>query len=221
MRVSICKISSLLITVFLVTVLFFCMSEGWKTSNLELIAHPKKSTVGEASGGEALASSDADSSSYSQEIGGQLGEGQDLEELQQLLPTWLIEHGELFEDRREISGQTVLRSRARYQWESGENLEIEVTDIGSSANEDVNKALGFNPELADTESDSGYTMTQVDQLFLLNEEYDHNDQAGSLQLLIEDRYLIEIQLESLPQETFQRILDRDLPFERIFRRADS
>jgi len=221
MRVSIHKIFPHLITVFLVVVLFCYMNKGWETPSLERLPQAKKSTVGEASGGEALASSDADSSNFSQEIEGQLEESQGLEELQQLLPTWLIEHGELFEDRREISGQTVLRSRARYQWESGENLEIEVTDIGSSANEDVNKALGFNPELADTESDSGYTMTQVDQLFLLNEEYDHNDQAGSLQLLIEDRYLIEIQIESLPQETFQRILDRDLPFDRIFGKADS
>ena len=59
-------------------------------------------------------------------------------------------------------------------------------------------------------------MTQVNDVYLLNEEYDHNDQAGSLQLFIEKRYLLEIQIGGLPHEAFQEVLDENVPFDQLF-----
>lgn len=137
--------------------------------------------------------------------------------LQDLLPQWLRDKGELFEDQREIHGQTIFRTRARYEWENGELLEIEITDIGLNADPKIIQSLGLNLEFSSSESESGYTLTQSAEHYLLNEEYDHNDQAGSLQLLIQDRFLLELHIEGLPQETFQKTLDQDIPFEKIFR----
>lgn len=49
-------------------------------------------------------------------------------------------------------------------------------------------------------------------------EYDSVDQCCSIQLLVENRYLIEIQINNMPKEAFQEVLDRDVSFEEIFNR---
>ena len=139
-----------------------------------------------------------------------------LDRTQDLLPQWLLDKGELFRDERDIEGHLVLRTRARFEWENGELLEIEITDIGENADPTIRKALGFNPDLQESETESGYTLTQTEDSYVLNEDYDHNDQAGSLQLLVEDRYLIEIQIENLPHESFQHVLDKEVSFDDFF-----
>lgn len=115
-----------------------------------------------------------------------------------------------------MNGLSIQRSRARYEWEDGKRLEIEISDLGASADPGIAQNLGFHLSMENEESDSGYTMTQTDEAYLLNEEYDHNDQAGSLQLFIENRYLLEIQIEGLPHEAFQEILNEDISFDQLF-----
>ncbi|CAA6677554.1 MULTISPECIES: hypothetical protein [unclassified Lentimonas] len=142
------------------------------------------------------------------------------EGLNDLLPAWLSEEGSLLHDRREIQGQTVLRSRGRYQWEDGSSLEIEITDVGLEANESLIKALGFDLELADVDEPDGYKSTQDEEGMLVNQEYDYADKSGSLQILMSDRYLVEIQIEQMEEEAFQEILDTQIPFDELFKRVE-
>ena len=138
------------------------------------------------------------------------------EKLNGLLPKWIREKGELYQEPHDLNGQSIPRSRARYEWKDGKRLEIEISDLGASADPEIAKGLGFNFDLTNEESETGYTMTQADEVYLLNEEYDQNDQAGSLQLFIEKRFLLEIQIEGLPHEAFQEILNEDVLFEKLY-----
>jgi hypothetical protein len=143
-----------------------------------------------------------------------------LEALTGLLPSWMIEQGNLLQDRRDISGHTVLRSRSRYAWENGSSMEIEITDMGDAVDENVVKALGFNPMQSTTNTVDGFSLAYDEDDVLTNHEYDYNDHAGSLQLLIKGRYLIEIQLQTLPLESFQLILDQQLSYDELLQRLE-
>ncbi|MGJ8654018.1 MAG: hypothetical protein ACSHX8_12155 [Opitutaceae bacterium] len=144
-----------------------------------------------------------------------------LSELSQWLPDWLREDGSLLQDSRVIDGHTILRSRGRIEWDADKYLEIEITDVGIDADEDLLKSLGFDLLLENSETENGFTMTQDEDGYLVNQDYDLEDQTGSLQLLVEGRYLIEIQVEQLPEAAFQEVLDIDIPFEAIFKQLDA
>ena len=141
--------------------------------------------------------------------------------LGELLPEWLRDGGMQFQDQRELNGHIVLRSRARYEWEGGEQLEIEITDVGTAPDLELLKGLGFNPDLEDLETESGFSLTQDEESYIVNQEYDFDDQSGSLQVLVESRYLIEIQIQQLPDSAFQEVLDSEIPFEAIFQKLDN
>ena len=140
-----------------------------------------------------------------------------LADLAKTLPSWMAEKGMMFEDRREVFGQTILRSRARHEWGDGKQMEIEISDLGVVADEDVIKALGFDLKMEERNDESG--VQEVDdgqEQVLSNYEYNFADQAGSLQVLFGSRYFIEIQLEGLPEASFQEILDQDIAFDELY-----
>lgn len=138
--------------------------------------------------------------------------------LKPLLPQWLRETGELLNINKEVMGQLIPSSRGRYTGENGDSLEIEISDAGTEVTDTLIKALGFDLDQTDIDDTDGYKFTQKEDDILINEEYDFNDQSGSLQVLVARRYLIEIQIAQMPEETFQKILDEQIPFDEIYRR---
>ena len=140
------------------------------------------------------------------------------ESLKDLLPTWLAEEGSLLHDRRGIMGHSVLRSRGRYEWDQRSLLEIEITNVGVDADDELFKALGFDLELTNVEEEGGYKYFQDEGEYFVNVEYDYEDQSGSLQMIVSERYLVEIQIEQMDEQAFQEILDEQIPFDEIFRR---
>ena len=142
----------------------------------------------------------------------------ELADLAGTLPAWMKEKGMVFEDQREVFGYTVLRSRVRHEWTDGKEMEIEVSDLGSGVDEKVIKALGFDLEIESVSDESGFQEGYDDGGDVLtNYEYNYADQAGSLQVILGDRYLIEIQLQGLPEEAFQEILDQDIAFDELYK----
>lgn len=99
-------------------------------------------------------------------------------------------------------------------------MEIEISDLGSGTNENVIKALGFDLEMEEMSDDSGvHEVDDNEDQVLSNYEYHYLDQAGSLQVLFGSRYLIEIQLQGLPEKSFQEILDQDIAFGELYKTA--
>tara|TARA_B110001469_G_scaffold124143_1_gene137297 strand:+ start:674 stop:1513 length:840 start_codon:yes stop_codon:yes gene_type:complete len=141
------------------------------------------------------------------------------EALVQLLPAWMHEEGvDFYFEEAEVMGETVTRCRGRYLWENGAQMEYELTDVGPTLKLDLIKGLGFNFDQENTESESGYTSAyELKEGVLLNHEYDEAAGEGSLQVLVDGRFLLEVQLEGFEAEAFEDVLENNLPLDELLR----
>lgn len=141
----------------------------------------------------------------------------DQEALVQLLPAWMHEEGvDFYFEEAEVMGESVTRCRGRYLWEDGAQMEYELTDIGATSKPDLIKGLGFNFDQENTESESGYTSAyELNEGVLLNHEYDQEAGEGSLQVLVNGRFLLEVQLEGFEAEAFEDVLENHLPLDEL------
>ena len=130
-------------------------------------------------------------------------------ELSLMLPVWMPEEGRVA-TRREIGGAAIFQARGRHRRESGEAIEIQITDLREHSSEDLVKSMGFNPSFQESEEE-GFTLRHHEDTLVINNEYQHQDQSGNLRIWVADRYLVELSIENLPHETFQDLLENDLP----------
>lgn len=116
----------------------------------------------------------------------------------------------------EVMGETVARCRGRYVWDDGSQMEYELTDIGATPKPQLIQGLGFNFDQQNTESETGYTTAyELEQGTLMNHEYDEAAGEGSLQILVKDRYLLEVQLEGFEAEAFEDVIENHLPLDEL------
>ena len=126
-----------------------------------------------------------------------------------LFPEWLLESGDVRRERVQVAGRWVERVRSRYAWSNGSQVEVEVSDLGSDAAPGQFKALGFDFELQ-AETTNGNLRIPVDgDDYVSNLEYSEDDGSGQVQYIVAGRYLLEVQLENLPLDSFQALEDRD------------
>ena len=52
---------------------------------------------------------------------------------------------------------------------------------------------------------------------MLNHEYDEAAGEGSLQVLVNGRFLLEVQLEGIEAEAFEDVLENHLPLDELLR----
>jgi hypothetical protein len=137
-------------------------------------------------------------------------------ELRELLPEWMDYEGvDLHSEYVTIAGRTVARTRGRFKWPNGSLMEMEVTDLGFEPNEILLKSLGFNVDtLGDVPSTELIPVREMPH-GVLNQEYDEETAEGFIQLVVENRFLVEVQLEKLPYESFQAIVDFQLPLDAL------
>lgn len=126
-----------------------------------------------------------------------------------LIPEWMLESGDVRRERVQVAGHWIDRVRSRYAWPNGSLVEVEVSDLGSDAKEEPFKALGFDFDLQ-AEATNGTLRVAMDGAdFFSNLEYSVEDGSGHVQYIVGGRYLMEVQLEHLPLESFQALEDRD------------
>jgi hypothetical protein len=140
-------------------------------------------------------------------------------DLVQLLPAWMHEEGvDFYFEKVEVMGEAVTRCRGRYLWDDGAHMEYELTDIGATPKPELIQGLGFNFDQENTESESGYTSAyELEEGVLLNHEYDEAAGEGSLQVLVDGRFLLEVQLEGFEAEAFEDVLENHLPLDELLR----
>lgn len=141
----------------------------------------------------------------------------DQNELVQLLPEWMYEEGvDFYFEKVAVMDAEVTRCRGRYRWDDGAQMEYELTDVGANPNPDLIQGLGFNFDQENTESESGYTSAyELEAGMLLNHEYDEAAGEGSLQVLVDGRFLLEVQLEGFEAEAFEDVLENHLPLDEL------
>lgn len=140
-------------------------------------------------------------------------------ELVQLLPAWMHEEGvDFYFEKAEVMGEAVTRCRGRYLWDDGAQMEYELTDIGATPKPELIQGLGFNFDQENTVSSTGYSSAyELDEGVLLNHEYDDAAGEGSLQVLVDGRFLLEVQLEGFEAEAFEDVLENHLPLDELLR----
>lgn len=133
--------------------------------------------------------------------------------LKRFIPDWLLEQGEVRQERIQINGGWVERMRGRYAWpDQGGSVEVEVSDLGTNATQERFKSLGFDFEMEAEESEEFLRAFEDGKDYLANLEYSVEDGEGQVQYLVAGRYLMEVQLEGLPFESFQIMENRDRLF---------
>ena len=141
------------------------------------------------------------------------------EEMMSLLPEWLLDSGEVRRERIQVAGHWVERARSRYAWDNGSFVEVEVTDLGTNATPEQFKSLGFDLEFDAEHQDQGIRLVDDGDVYSSNLEYDPEDAAGSIQMAVAGRFLMEVKLENLPLESVQAIEKRDGMFDQLLRHA--
>jgi hypothetical protein len=126
-----------------------------------------------------------------------------------LIPEWMLESGEVRRERVQVAGHGVDRVRSRYAWPNGSQVEVEVSDLGSDATDEQFKALGFDFALQAEATNGTLRVAMEGADFVSNLEYSEEDGSGHVQYIVGGRYLMEVQLEHLPLESFQALEDRD------------
>ena len=137
--------------------------------------------------------------------------------LSELLPVWMHEEGVApYYEAIEVVGEPITRCRARYRWDNGASMEYELTDIGPTPKPELMKSLGFNFNQGSTESETGYTIAyELEQGISMIHEYDEAAGEGSLQILVKDRFLLEVQLEGFETEAFEDVMENHLPLDKL------
>ncbi|VGO13115.1 hypothetical protein PDESU_01669 [Pontiella desulfatans] len=136
-----------------------------------------------------------------------------------LLPDWMLESGDMRRERIQIAGHWVDRVRSRYAWPNGSLVEVEVSDLGSDAREEHFKALGFDFDLREEATNGTLRLAMDGADIISNLEYSEDDGSGHVQYIVSGRYLMEVQIQSLPQECFQTLEDRDRLLETLQQHA--
>ncbi|NRB76953.1 MAG: hypothetical protein HRU46_21540 [Verrucomicrobiales bacterium] len=141
-------------------------------------------------------------------------------DLLNIIPAWLRESGEVLREQIEINGQLVDRVRSRYEWNSGELVEVEVLDLGETATEEQFMSLGFDVNF---KADDGEVerLLKDGENYVINMEFSKEDLEGCVQVIVGGRYLMEVQMEGLPFEAFQALEDRDTVFGSLLQRAEN
>jgi hypothetical protein len=134
-------------------------------------------------------------------------------ELMEVLPLWMKEEADLdtFATERLIAGTQVTQVRGRYAWPNGSRMEVEISDVGAAPSKILLKSLGFNPDRIDHVTDAGFeihTGTTAEPGYF---EYNYEDWEGGLQVLVADRFLVEVKLLQLPEESFDVVFQYEIP----------
>lgn len=134
-------------------------------------------------------------------------------ELMAILPLWMQEEAavDAYADELVVAGIPVVRVRGRYAWPNGSLMEVEISDLGEAPSDLLLRSLGYNTAASNTVTEAGFSV-QVDGA---NDptrfEYDYGTEEGSMQVLVADRFLVEVQLGLLLQESFETVIQHQVP----------
>ena len=130
-----------------------------------------------------------------------------------ILPLWMQERADVdtYADERMVAGIPITRVRGRYAWTNGSQMEVEISDLGEEPSDLLLRSVGYNTVLSNTVTEAGFQLHVDETNELSNFEYDYQTGEGSLQLLVGGRFLVEVQLELLLPESFEAVIDHQVP----------
>jgi len=147
----------------------------------------------------------------SEAIGSQIKvEPVDFRDLKALLPKSLpgMKRTDATGERTKAFGINVAKAEGLYESRDGDSsIKIQITDMGSIKGLASMATLGWAMGEIDSESDTGYERTIEYSGHRAFEEYDQVDHSGKIQVLVEKRFLVEVEGDNVKMKAIKGALD--------------
>jgi hypothetical protein len=134
-------------------------------------------------------------------------------DLMAILPLWMREEADVdaYADELVVAGTQVVRVRGRYAWPNGSQMEVEISDLGEGPSDLLLRSVGYNTDLTNNVTETGFSLHIDSTNEPSNFEYDYATGEGSMQILVADRFLVEVQLGLLLPESFEAVIQHQVP----------
>lgn len=119
----------------------------------------------------------------------------DFRKLKELMPEKIagMSRTEATGEKSGAMGFTVSTAQAKYKGDGDENLDIEIVDTGGIAGVSTMALAGWSMAEIDKETTSGYEKTTKIEGYKAFEKYDSNEKSGELNVLVADRFVVNVQ----------------------------
>ena len=142
--------------------------------------------------------------------GGEEVEAVDFRELKKLLPEELPGKKMVDASGEKTSsfGMNVSKAEAEYSSGNGESINIEILDMGSMKGITAFTSLAWTMAEFDRETESGYERTTTYNDYKAFEEYNNDTKRGEIQLMVAERFLVQVDGYNVPMEDLKDALDK-------------
>jgi hypothetical protein len=133
----------------------------------------------------------------------------DFRELKSLLPETLpaTKRTKAQGERAAALGINVSKAEASYQSDQGGSIDITITDMGNMSGITAMAACWALVDI-DRESDSGYEKTGRYKGHKMHEKYDIPDRRGEIDVLVANRFIVEIDGNDMKMDALKGALDQ-------------
>lgn len=141
----------------------------------------------------------------------------DFRELKELLPGRLAgmrRVGDPTGERTSVFGIKVSEASADYEGRRNASMSVKITDLGSVKGIGRIAKLGWAMADFERETDTGYERTFTYKGFKGHEEYDREQERGQIELIVADRFVVEIDADNIKDDTLMDAL-KDLDIDQL------
>ncbi|TDE11658.1 hypothetical protein [Dyadobacter psychrotolerans] len=137
----------------------------------------------------------------------------DFRKLRELLPEEIagFKRTEASGEKNGAMGFTISTADARYKGDNDASIHLEILDTGGVAGVATMAMAAWTMADIDKETDTGYEKTTSLEGYKAFEKYDSQNKSGELNLLVADRYVVNVNGNNVTMEQMKSILgDLDL-----------
>lgn len=137
----------------------------------------------------------------------------DFRKLKELMPEKIagLSRTEATGEKSGAMGFTVSTANAKYKGSGDETMDIEIVDTGGIAGVSTMALAGWSMAEIDKETTTGYEKTTKIEGYKAFEKYDNDSKSGELNLLVEDRYVVNVQGDHVSMDQLKdAVKDLDL-----------
>lgn len=137
----------------------------------------------------------------------------DFRKLKDLMPEKIagMSRTEATGEKSGAMGFTVSTANAKYKGSGDENMDVEIVDTGGIAGVSTMALAGWSMAEIDKETTTGYEKTTKIEGYKAFEKYDSGSKSGEVNLLVADRFVVNVQGDHITMEQLKDALkDLDL-----------
>jgi hypothetical protein len=132
----------------------------------------------------------------------------DFRKLKELLPEKLggLDRKESTGEKSGAMGFTVSTAEAKYKGSGDESVDIEIVDTGGIAGVSTMALAAWSIAEIDKETETGYEKTTTIDGYKAFEKYNNESKSGEINVLVADRYLVNIEGDNLSIDQIKSFL---------------